>query len=285
VIVSRPDRRRRTKLLLVVVTSLAIMTVDQRGSGAIDSIRSTTRDVASPMQNLADDVLSPVDDFFDSIGRAGSLQDENMRLRRELATARGRLAESKAATAQLQELQQLLDLQPVASIPGVAARIVDDAVGNHERTLQIDHGTSSGIRVGMPVVVGGGLVGRVVTTSRTRATVRRLDDERFAVGVQLVVRDASGATTLGDVGIASGTADRDVLDLGFVQTGTALKKGQLVVTSGRSDVFPPGVPVAMVQRVASPGAEATRAATLRPVVDIDRVTTVKVLFWSGAQNP
>jgi hypothetical protein len=72
VVVYRHDRRRRLTLALLVLTSLALITLDERGSGLINSARSAAQDVVSPVQQLADDVVNPASDWLSSIGRGNS---------------------------------------------------------------------------------------------------------------------------------------------------------------------------------------------------------------------
>ena len=51
VVVYRHDRRRRLTLVLLVITSLALISLDERGSGIIDSARTAAQDVVSPLQD------------------------------------------------------------------------------------------------------------------------------------------------------------------------------------------------------------------------------------------
>ncbi len=78
-VVYRHDRRRRLTLVLLVITSLALISLDERGSGIIDSARTAAQDVVSPVQTLADDVINPAADWFDGLGRANELQDRERR--------------------------------------------------------------------------------------------------------------------------------------------------------------------------------------------------------------
>ena len=269
---------------MIVVTSLALITLDERGSGVIDSARRVAHDAVAPVQNLADDAVRPVSDFFDSIGRAGSLDAENKKLRRELAAAKAAAARGAVAEARIEALEQLLDLTGVSDTGAVAARVFDFSTGNFERTFEIDRGTDDGVRKDMPVVVGaagGVLVGQVVLASKTRATVRRVDDRRFVVGVRLVE-----PKSLGEVGIAQGQADSNLLRVSLQNQNAAAKKGQIAVTTGLDiEPYPPGLLVAEVARSEIAGASTPHDALLRPIVDLDRLDVVKVLPVHTVSTP
>src|SRR5262249_51454038 len=97
--VYRQDRRRRITLVMLIITSLVLITLDQQGTGVIGTLRSGAQDVISPLQRLADDAISPVTDFFDGLGRGDELQKENDRLRSENAELKGQVAAAQAAIA------------------------------------------------------------------------------------------------------------------------------------------------------------------------------------------
>lgn len=217
-------------------------------------------------------VISPVSDWFDGIARAGSLKHENARLRKELSDARGDAAQARNAIRENKRLTDLLHLSFAADIPSVAARVVDGAPSNFENTIVIDRGTQSGVRVGMPVVSGDGLVGRVTEASRQRATVLQLNDRQFGVGALL--QDS------GEIGVANGVAGRSTLSLDFIGARAKVRKGELVVTSGREGGrYPAGIPIARVTSVTKRPGDLQQNIVLTPLVDFDRLEFVKVLRW------
>jgi rod shape-determining protein MreC len=279
VVVYRHDRRRRLTLVLLVITALALISLDERGSGLIDSARTAAQDVVSPLQSLADDVINPVSDWFDGLGRATELQDENARLQRQLADARSEVAAAKGSAARLAELEQILDLPSIDDSTGVTADVVSQGTGNFTRTFEISKGSSSGIREEMPVVVGdaeGGaaIVGQVVSVSNTRAVVRRIDDRNFGVGAHLVQ-----GGNFGPAGTATGQARSNLLRFSVIvdsATGTQLNKGDVAVTLGDGS-YPANLVIGSVVHEVGAGGAIARDAELRPIVDLDALTVVKVL--------
>ncbi len=268
---------------MIVLTCLALATLDQRGSGIIDSTRRMVRDVVAPVQDLADNAIEPGVDFFDDVGRADSLARENRELRRRLAASRGERADAKVANARNAELERLLALPAPAGWESVNARVVSGSVGSFERTFRIDRGTSEGVQVGDAVAIGGAdagvLVGQVIAVSQGNATVRRIDDRRHRVGV-LLVQDGQAPAVRG---IAEGQEDSALLRLSFLPAGTEPKKGQPVVTLGlATEPYPPGMVIGVVERVSSGGVPGARDALVRPSIDLDRVEAVKILRRVGA---
>ena len=272
--VYRRSTRHRFLLVLLVLTSITVITVDVRGggSGVMESFRRAARDAFAPVQSAADDVINPVGDFFGGLFRYGHLKSENARLRHQLADARGKAAAASSADRERQELLALQKLSFADTIPTVAARVVATSPSNFQLTVEIDRGLPAGIKKGMPVVTGAGLVGKVIAVSQERATILLLTDPSFNVGIRL-----AGS---GDVGVARGNGTRTPLPVDLVDVGTKVAGDEVVVTSGlQGSVFPPGIPVGKVRSAKVQPGSLQHEISIDPVVDLSRLDFVKVLIW------
>jgi rod shape-determining protein MreC len=286
--ITRHDRRRRLLLVLLVITSLALVSLDERGSGIINSARTAAQDVMSPIQSLADDVFNPASDWIDGLGRANELQDQNEKLQRRLDAALAQVAAGKADAVELGNLRAIADLPDIADGDAVTAQVIGQGPGNFSRSLRISKGTSSGIALHQPVVVGSrdgkatALVGTVVRVSANDAVVQRIDDATFGVGAQLMKPDKPGPP-----GTAVGQRSSNLLLFSMIDNSpTALtpSKGDIAITIGGdvSTSYPRGLVIGTVVRNSDPG---SRQAQLRPVVDLDALTFVKVLHYPVAATP
>ncbi len=273
--VYRRTARPRFTLFLLVLTAVTIITLDYRGTGGgiIGTIKSTAQDAFAPVQSAADAAFRPVGDFFQGVTHYGALEKENARLRDQLADARGASLRAADAERERQTLLDLDNLTVIENIPSVAARVVSTSPSNFDLTVQIDRGKDAGIALRMPVVTGEGLVGRVVAVSRTRATVLLVTDPSSSVGVRL--------TGSGDVGVASGQGDDKDLGVDFIAPNAAVTRNEVVVTSGlQQSQFPPSIPVGRVTAVRAPSGEFQKFLRIEAVVDLQRLTFVRVLQWS-----
>ena len=273
--VYRRSARPRFTLLLLVLTAVTLLTLDERsgGLGVMDSVRDGARDSFAPVRDAVDSAVRPVGDFFQGIVHYGRLEDANARLRAQLAERDGELA--RVADAQ-RERRMLLDQQQLTfagDIPAVSARVVVASPSNFDLSVELNRGRDAGVAPGMPVVTGAGLVGRVVDTSRSRATVMLLSDPTSNVGVRL--------TGSGDVGVAVGNGAGSPLQVDSIDPATKVGEGEAVVTSGlNQSVFPPGVPVGTVKTATVRPGGLQQEVSVTPVVDLRRLDVVKVLLWS-----
>jgi rod shape-determining protein MreC len=270
-VVARRETRPRTVLILVLVTSLVLITLDSRGNGVIDGIRDVARDVIAPVQDGVDSAFSPISDTVDGVTSYGSVKDENARLKRKVAQLEGKILRQRAAGADISDLQKLVDLPRIEDATGVVARVSGGSPGNFERTVQLDRGSNAGVGVGEPVVAADGLVGKVTQVSRTRSTVTLIDDPSLGVGVRFEKSNVRGITQA-----RSGEREMRINNLPDLLVKPA--KGELLFTSASEDaVFPGDIPVAKVVKYVKRPGDIEPQITVLPVVNLDELQFVKVL--------
>ena len=196
----RAGIRRRTwlRLALLVVTAIALLTLDARGSGGVlDTARGAALDLLGPVRTFGDWAVGPFRNAWRGVVSFDDLEAENAQLRGEMAQAQASVLRVGELERDRQELLALVGARDTArAIPRVTARVIDAPVSNFERTIELAKGRRDGIREGMPVESGDGLIGRVVQASATRSRVELLTDPNFDAGVRIV--------RSGDDGLASG---------------------------------------------------------------------------------
>lgn len=262
-------------LVLLVLVSITVITLDfqDSGTGVIASIRSGARDAFAPVQSAADSVLSPVGDFFGGFTRYRRVKAENGHLRAQVEAAKGDAARGDDAERERRLLLALQGLDFVGDLPAVSARLVADSPSNFQLTVSIDRGTDDRVKVGMPVVTDGGLVGRVIEASHSRSTVLLLNDPSSAVGVRLA--------SSGDLGVVTGAGARDPLKVDLVSFETKVTVGEALITSGlQGGLFPPGLPVGRVREANSRPGQLQQDVVVDTIVDLRRLQLVRVLLWT-----
>ncbi len=273
--VYRRSRRHRFVLVLLVLTSITVITLDFRdgGNGALESIRSGGREAFAPVQSAVKGVLSPVGDFFGGIARYRSVRAENARLRAELERARMESVRAADAERERELLTRLANLDFAEDLRDIPARVVDNAPSNFQRTVTLDRGAEAGVTVGMPVVTDAGLVGRVVEVTANRSTVLLVTDRSSRVGVRLA--------TSRDIGALAGGGARSLMALDLINIDTAVSEGEAVLTSGLDQgILPPQIPVGRVRSARVPEGALTQEVLVEPFVDFGRLELVRILVWT-----
>jgi len=273
--VYRRSHRARYTLLLLVLTAITLLTLDERAGTNkwFDKVKSTTADAFAPVQSATSKVVNPVGDFFNGVIHYGDLKHENARLRDQLQAQRAASLQAAESERELQALKDQQKLDFVGDIPTVAASVVFVTASNFDLAVQIDRGTDAGVAVGMPVVSGGGLVGRVVRVSRLRSTVVLITDPSSNVGVTLVKANEKA--------VAEGNGPGKPLRLNFLDAKSQVAEGDTAVTSGlQGGRYPQGIPVGTVTNVKRPLGAVQPEVEVAPIVDLRRLEFVKVLQWA-----
>jgi rod shape-determining protein MreC len=176
---------RRTMLILLL-SSVLLITVDLRGNALLDGARSGFDYVFRPFEIAGEVVTRPVVRAWDGITRVDDLEAENRALRDELDAVRGDLLAAENALIQNQDMRSLLDLPSLAEYDRVTCNTIGASPSNDVQTVEIACGTVDGLRVGMPVMNAAGLVGKITRANPETALVRLLTDPSYHIAVKVV---------------------------------------------------------------------------------------------------
>jgi rod shape-determining protein MreC len=206
-------------------------------------------------------------DWCDGLLRAGIRAQEWRRLE-NLARQGEAYAERMAFfEREINHLRRLLSLAPTPGRGRVAASIV----GYYplESRITIDSGLQAGVRPGMPVVAGDGLVGIVQNASDGMSQVLLVSSPRFTVGA-LILRNPP------PTGLLRGESS-SVLNLEFIDLKSSVEVGDQVVTSGYSSRIPAGIPIGRIVQIEDDVEYGARRCQVFPSVQIGSIREVFVL--------
>ncbi len=271
---SRTGRSRLTLVILVLVT-VTLVTLDVRNVGPFEQAKSTAEAVLGPVVSGARRAGGPVTDAWESVTGYDDLKRENERLRAELEIERGRDLANANATVVLREYLAEAQIQYVTDIPSTTARVIRQLGNFPGFTVDVDKGSSAGVNVGMPAVTSAGLVGRVVDVAPGRSRIRLISDPEFELGIRLVGGEA--------VAVARGTGRGQPLVVSEgIGITTPVAVGMLVTTSGIDrSVYPPDVPVGLVAEVVvDPGLN--QVLFVQPAASLNSLTFVTILLYDNA---
>jgi rod shape-determining protein MreC len=269
---SRRFGRSRFTLILLILASLTILTLDYRDTGPVRGARSVVGTVLSPFRAVGEWIATPFQNGWDGITGYDDVKDENDRLRAELDEVRGDELEADALEKENDELRRGADLPVSSDIPSTRAEVIGGPLTSFDTTLEISKGSGDGIKAGMAVITDAGVVGKVLRVEGGRARVQLVTDPDFSgLGVRHVES--------GDVATAKGGTDGRVdVDAG-IDKDTPVKRGDVLVTSGfdRSS-YPANIPVGTILEVGYTADRTERTLTLEPAADLQALRFVTVLL-------
>lgn len=225
-------------------------------------------EVVSPMQAgidfISDGTHSTWRGYFALVGVSRE-RDELLRKLEALEASQSALEEHRGENARL---RSLLELTSVNALKGVVASVVGDEPSGWGKGIVVNKGSSHGVQNGMAVVHPRGVVGQVVSVSPHFSQVLLITDH--ASGLDAIVQESR---TRGVVeGIGAGFCE-----LKFVSKESPVRPGELIVTSGMDGVYPKGLIVGSVSKVAVETGTLLQGIEVKVAVDFSKLEDVLIV--------
>ena len=274
----RPSRGR---LIALVLACLTLMALDSQG-GVLSPARRVVGEVVGPLAAVSTAITRPITALPEAFADRQGLQSDVARLTAENAELRQSVATEDLDRNRLAAYDALTRTAADTGFALVPARVIALSSGqSFSRLVTIDAGSRAGIRPDMTVLNNDGLVGRVLSTTATTATVLLIVDAESGVGARL------GHSM--EVGLLRGRGDLDEngrLDLDLVDESIVPTRNELVVTWGSQDGAPyiGGVPIGRVTKVISSPRRTSVKAVIAPFVDFSSLDLVGVVVPSGSDS-
>lgn len=231
-----------SKLMFFSALALFLMVADLRFK-VTQPIRAAFATALYPVQWLA---LQPVravqhgSGYFTALSQARANEEA---VRQKLATQSLRASQVEQLAQENSRLRKLLGLREQPAITGMAAQVLYDAPDPYTRKVIIDKGLVQGIELGSPVLDESGVLGQVTRVHPLVSEVTLVIDRELAIPV-LNIRSGERSVAFGEPSAYGGG-----LELRFMGSNADVQQGDLLTTSGVDGVYPPGLPVARVDRI------------------------------------
>jgi rod shape-determining protein MreC len=281
-------RRRRAVLLLLVAASLTLLSLYYReaNGGPLHGVQDVVSTVFAPIESVVDRALKPARDLVNWFHETFDARGENDRLRDQVAELRDQLARAQTTRQEAKEVAALDETLSGGIVPDgtdpVTARVIGRSPTVWYSSVTVDKGSSDGVHVDDPVVAALGLAGKVTQTTPNTAQVTLITDADSAVTARIVPSGATGVVEP-DVG------DPRDLQLDYLERGTEIAEGQMVVTAGFStgdlgSIFPPGIPIGEITKATPEEQQAYQRVHLEPFADLRDMSFVKVLTMPSGKG-
>ena len=231
-----------SKLAICSTLAVFLMTADARFK-MMQPVRVAVAAAIYPLQWLA---MRPVvwvqsvGGYFSSLNSAQSKEDE---AHKALVLQAQRASQVDQLELENNRLRKLLELNARLTSPARAAQVLYDAADPYTRRVIIDRGLVHKIAIGSPVLDESGVLGQVTRVYPMESEVTLVTDRDHAIPV-LNVRTGARGVAFGDT-----STHADALELRYMAANADVQVGDLLTTSGVDGIYPPGLPVARVEKV------------------------------------
>ena len=260
-------------LLTVAVILLAGIAVGATVSSHSSPVTSAVSTVFSPLSRFSSFVASKFDRFTGGFISSSSYRDRVADLESQVADYQSKLVEYEKLKKQVEAYKNFLevkeknlDFQFTAGT--VIGRDSADAFGS----FVLNCGSSDGVSVNDPVISGEYLIGVVNEVTPTTCVVLSVVDPK--------VNTAAYEIRTGEMGYTETTvklAMNGKMRFSGLTKDTAIAEGGIVCTSGVGGVYPRGLIIGTVTKVAADEGDIAYYAELEPEIDINEVQDAFVI--------
>lgn len=214
------------------------------------------------------------EDGFSYFGNVKNIKKENNKLEKKIEELEYKLLETEMIKADNESLRDKLEIKDRYNhFELVYADIVVKNYDNFDETFVINKGSKDGLKLKQIVITKDGLLGHVSSVSKETSVVTTILDPNMSVGVEIASVNKN-ALVKGDFSLKNEAK----LKLTYIPIDTEVSVSEIVYTSGIGGVYPKGIPVGTIEKVINKKNEIDRYAIVKPLVDINNVTSVGIII-------
>ena len=226
--------RQKFSLFVLILVSIAIFSLDSLNLKATQIFRSIINDGIYRVSAISSSPIkfgSLTKDFFsDHI----FLYEENEKLKLELQELKKEKLKTSYLETENKKLQEIVQLEENSKFITVGAKIMLDKDSPYLNSAIINKGSNAKIKLGMPVLSKGHLVGRIVEVNFLSSRILLLNDLNSRIPVVI--------SPNGDQAILTGSGRKKPV-LEYLPENFEIKSNSLVYTSGKDGVLYAGISI------------------------------------------
>ena len=192
------------------------------------------------IRGKAAEVISFVSSPFAIAKSLMFLEEENQLLREKTLSLSLQVESMLNLQKENDELLGMLDFKRQTKLIIRPARVVNKGIQPNLLSIVIDGGEVDGIMKNQAVLTPKGIIGKTIESGDKASIVQLITDTNFRLSVRVLPSGATGILRI----VKGNTAQ-----IREVQKNVSINIGDKVVTSGFSDIYPPGLPVGSVEGV------------------------------------
>ncbi len=251
----------RKSLISFILIACAILLI----SNTLSSLKNSAQNASDrPLSgiSLLKHELSGIIFYHRNMIQAEKLNDQAGALRRQLFDLRELYQENI-------RLKALLNFKQKSPLRLIPARVIARSLDAWSCTVIIDKGKNNRVVPGMAVINLQGLVGRVLESADNSSKVLLINDPNQ--GISSIVQRSR------QEGLVNGTLGSNLI-MRYLPDDTQIAKGDTIITSELSRIYPKGLLIGKVVNVGRDFSGLNRLAVVKPAAELASIEEVFVII-------
>lgn len=271
------DKRNKIIISCIIIFCLIV--------GFIVNVVVTDRELTIFEKAIKDSVLTvqkilgyPIEFITNKIDEnkeKDKMYEEYQKLQQEVADNNHYKIENEELKKQLEEMKELLNINDtLADYTELNAVVINRDLGYWYDTITINKGEHDGVTIGMPAVVGEGLIGKVISTTTFNSTIRLITATDVVDKISVKIQNGN-KYVYGILSSYDSETKTHIIE-GISQT-EEIENGAIVTTTGMGDIFPAGVMIGKITGVRTDTFDLSNVLEMKSEVDFDNINYVTLL--------
>ncbi|MBU0687437.1 MAG: rod shape-determining protein MreC [Candidatus Margulisbacteria bacterium] len=268
---SRPLLKKLLSWLLILIVFVLFINLPRvRDVYFIARLRSTLVLAVYPFQYAASAISTTVSGSFGRVTTLFGASSENDKLKDQVSQMKAQVLSFETIVQENQDLRRTLGFyrDNPYKLKLLPAQVIAYGGSNLHSTVMINRGTQHGVVKDAAIISAAGLVGKTEEVFKYTSRVLLIIDPASSVSA----RDAQTK----DFGVIEGRG-LSPLSMKYVPASSDIKVSDKVITSGMSDIFPPGIPIGEITAAAKKDYDIFQMVKVKPFVNFSKLDQVFVV--------
>jgi rod shape-determining protein MreC len=267
-------------MIALLLGNFVLMAYDAKTTSQERVIRVWTQAIANFVQSPVTTITSSVTGYFQSISNLRSAQSENDKLKQRVQELEVQVQQKEELSKENESLKSLLQLKNESNYNVLSAQIIGRDPSLWFDSAIINRGSLDGVKLNMPIVNNGGLIGRVIAVSPITAQINLVTKDKSGLGGVIGELGVSNA-----LGVVSANGKRELLEMGYIPGTIEVQVGEMVYTTGQDGIYPAGLKIGEVVEVRPGSATVTQQIFIKPSAKLFSMEEVAVLLYEPPARP
>mgnify|MGYP001099736339 CR=1 FL=1 len=262
--------------LILLMANFVLMAWDARTESNQRVLRVWMQAIAGFFQSPISFLATTVTEYFHSYVELRGAASENERLKQRIHELEIKLQNAEQLALENEHLRELLALKKNYKGTILMASVIARDPSKWFGSVILNRGSLDGVKVNMPVITTGGVVGRVITVTPLTSQVMLLTDEKSGAGA--IIGELGNSAALG---VLRGTGKKDTLEMRYVSGNVEVQIGESVYTSGQDGIYPAGLKIGEVVEIKKGSSTTPHLIYVKPTADFGSIKEVAVLLYES----
>ena len=260
----KKGNKQRFSLIALILFSIVLIVLSRLNFTAINYLKTGLNEVVYRVSFIVSLPEQQLNRSFIAINNHLNLYNDHYELKKQFKSLRGKELDNEYLKYENEKLRKLID-EYIINTKELVAKVLLDKESPFLRSIILNKGSKDKVKIGMAVLDGPYLVGKVVEVNYATSRVLLISYLNSKIPVILEPGDIQS--------IMSGSG-KDNGKIQYFKSDNELNERKIVFTSGSGAIFKSGIPIG----------EITSGEDIKFFSDLSQLTFVKVVAFNKENN-